>query len=109
MSTERKKSENTRMAYRGSTCAPNFFYFLTAESNSGASGEVNYRYLMFISFTFVLTLFYILILNYCRIKFQTTPNRTYNTYFYMQYIHVHTVYTTVYIIQLLQTSLVTTI
>ena len=40
-----------------------FKTFLTAQRNSGASGEVNYRYLKFISCICFLKLFYILILN----------------------------------------------
>ena len=64
MSTEEKKEENTGSAYRGSLRKPNYQLvvwghckppppnFLSAQSNSGASGEVNYKYLKFISCVF---------------------------------------------------------
>ena len=65
---EKKKSENcgspteARKASRV-TQLGFFFTFSTAQRNSGASGEVNYRYLTFISCNFFLKLFYILLLN----------------------------------------------
>ena len=78
MSTERKKkslkiadhlprlalrAEVPSWGLRGAVSPPNFLTFLTAQRNSGASGEVNYRYLKFISCNFFLKLFYILLLN----------------------------------------------
>ena len=62
----KKKSENcgsSTEARHASRVTQFFLTFLTAQRNSGASGEVNYRYLKFISCIFFLKLFYILILN----------------------------------------------
>ena len=55
----RKASRVTQLGVWGAI----FLTILTAQRNSGASGEVNYRYLKFISCNFFLKLFYILILN----------------------------------------------
>ena len=59
-----KASRVTQLGvWGGAVSTPNFLTILTAQRNSGASGEVNYRYLKFISCNFFLKLFYILILN----------------------------------------------